>query len=81
MVEQNVNLRRAIFVYEAARLEAEVSGRPIVPEPWDERDEAFKIQFVKVVDRQCSDDKFLSAEARPRFLVAGIRTHGVAIRA
>jgi len=63
MVERNVNLRRAIFVYEAARLEAEVSGRPIVPEPWDERDEAFKIQFVKVVDRQCSDDKFLSAEA------------------
>jgi len=63
MTEQNINLRRAIFVYEAARLEAEVSGRQIVPEHWEQRDEAFKIQFVKVVDKQCSDDKFPSAEA------------------
>jgi hypothetical protein len=62
MVEQNLNLRRAIFVYEGARLEAEISARPIVPEPWDKRDEAFKTQFVKVVDRQCSADKFSSAE-------------------
>lgn len=63
MTENNMNLRRAIFVYEAARLEAEISGRPIIPEHWGERDEAFKIQFVAVVSRQCSDDKFTSAEA------------------
>lgn len=49
MVEQNINLRRAIFVYEAARLEAEISGRPIVPERWVDRDEDFRIQFVKVI--------------------------------
>jgi len=35
------NLRQAIFIYEAARLEAEISNRPIVPEPWSARDEAF----------------------------------------
>ena len=63
MSEQNINLRRAIFVYEAARMEAEVSGRSIVPERWDDRDEAFKTQFVKVISRQCSGDKFSSAEA------------------
>ena len=63
MAEQNINLRRAIFVYEAARLEAEISGRPIIPEHWQDRDEAFKMQFVKVVDKQCSDDKFENAEA------------------
>ena len=63
MTEQNINLRRAIFVYEAAKLEAEISGRPIVPEPWANREEAFRIQFVKVVDKQCGEDKFASAEA------------------
>ena len=61
--ERNINLRRAIFVYEAARLECEISWRPIVPEHWAERDDAFRTQFVKVVERQCSGDKFTSAEA------------------
>lgn len=63
MKEQNINLRRAIFVYEAAHIEAEISGRPIVPEHWEERDESFKIQFIKTIAKQCSDDKFKSAEA------------------
>ena len=63
MKEQNINLRRAIFVYEAARIEAEISGRPIVPEKWEDRDDTFRTQFVKVVDQQCSGDKFASAEA------------------
>lgn len=63
MTEQNIDYRRAIFVYEAARLEAEVSGRPIVPEPWEQRDAAFKTQFVKVVNKQCRGNKFPSAEA------------------
>ena len=44
-------------------MEAEISGRPIVPEHWIDRDDAFKIQFVKVVDRYCADDKFPNAEA------------------
>jgi len=60
---QNLNLTRAIFVYEAARLEAKISKRSIVPEHWDDRDNAFKTQFVKVIERQCGNDKFPSAEA------------------
>ena len=63
MVEKNLDVRRAIFVYEAARLEAKISGRPIVPEHWDNREQSFKRQFVPVVAKQCSEDKFPSAEA------------------
>jgi len=63
MDEQNIAVLRAIFVYEAARLEAKISGRPIVPEHWEDRDEAFRTQFITIVARQCSDEKFDSAEA------------------
>ena len=63
MTAENINVRRAVFVYEAARLEAKVSDRPIVPECWENRDASFKAQFINVVGRQCSDDKFPSAEA------------------
>jgi hypothetical protein len=34
------------WMYECARLEAIASGRPIVPEPWEHRDEAFRAQMV-----------------------------------
>lgn len=46
--------RRARFVYEAARLAAEAANAPIVPVPWDEREEPFKEQFRRVIERQCS---------------------------
>jgi hypothetical protein len=36
-------------IYEAARLEASWSNRSIVPELWDQRDEAFRRQFVNVI--------------------------------
>jgi len=55
--------RRAKFVYEAARLEAQIACRPIVPERWGDRDKTFRTQFIEVVNKQCSDDKFTSAEA------------------
>jgi hypothetical protein len=44
--------QRAIFVYEAARLQAIAVDAPIVPEPWDHRDEAFRTQFLEVIERQ-----------------------------
>lgn len=44
--------RRAIFVYEAARLQAIAVDAPIVPEPWAERDDAFQSQFLDVIERQ-----------------------------
>ncbi len=45
--------RRAKFVYEGARLAAVAAGAPIVPDGWDDREEAFKTQFLEVIDRQC----------------------------
>jgi len=63
MQNEKLNLQRAIFVYEAARIEAKISGRRIVPEHWEKRDEAFKKQFIKVIERQCGNIKFESAGA------------------
>ena len=45
--------RRAKFVYEGARLAAIADGAPIVPDSWDDREEAFKTQFLEVIQRQC----------------------------
>lgn len=54
--------RRAEFVYNAARLAAMASGAPIVPVPWVEREEAFRKQFLAVIDRQCGDQRSKSPE-------------------
>src|SRR5260221_12223970 len=55
-------LRRAVFVYEGARLAAAAAKAPIVPEPWSDREEEFRGQFVNVVDRQCGPDRKSSPE-------------------
>lgn len=39
------------WIYEATRKEAEWSQRPIVPEPWGERDIKFRDQFVSIIDK------------------------------
>lgn len=49
--------RRAKFVYDAARLAAQAAEAPIVPVPWDEREEPFKKQFLEVIKRQCGDQR------------------------
>ena len=54
--------RRAIFVYEGARLQAAAVGAPIVPEPWPYRDEAFKSQFLNVIDMMTGPDRKSSPE-------------------
>ena len=46
---------RALFVYEGARLQAACMQAPIVPEPWLERDPAFRRQFVATVEMMCGD--------------------------
>ncbi len=48
-----LNERRAEFVYNGARLAAIAAKAPIVPVPWNEREEAFKTQFLDVIERQC----------------------------
>ena len=54
--------RRAIFVYEGARIAAIAANAPIVPVSWEEREEPFKKQFLAVIDRQCGDQRSQSPE-------------------
>jgi hypothetical protein len=54
--------RRAWFVYEAARLQAMAVEAPIVPEPWEERDEKFRTQFLEVIERQSGEMRSGSPE-------------------
>ncbi len=55
-----LNERRAEFVYNAARLAAAAAEAPIVPVPWDERETAFKDQFLGVIERQCGPQRSTS---------------------
>lgn len=54
--------RRARFVYDAARLAAAAAEAPVVPVPWDEREEAFRAQFLDVIERQCGEQRSRSPE-------------------
>ena len=47
--------RRAIFVYDSARLAAIAAKAPVIPVLWEEREQSFKSQFLRVIDKQCSD--------------------------
>ena len=54
--------RRAEFVYNGARLAAIASEAPIVPVEWSEREEAFRLQFLDVIERQCGEQRSKSPE-------------------
>ena len=58
----NLNERRAEFVYNAARLAAIASGAPIVPALWVKREQAFRVQFLEVIERQCGPQRSSSPE-------------------
>lgn len=65
MLEGNIKTlleRRSEFVYDGARLAAIASGAPIVPVPWAEREQVFRDQFLKLIERQCSDQRSHSPE-------------------
>lgn len=51
----NLNDRRAKFVYAASRLAAIAAKAPIIPDPWEEREQIFKDQFKDVIEKQCSE--------------------------
>jgi hypothetical protein len=55
--------RRAIFVYEGARMQAVAVNAPIVPESWSHRDDAFRTQFLKIIENQCGPYRFTDPEA------------------
>ncbi len=52
--------RRAIFAYEAGRVENAAAGRPINPEPWQCRDEKFRRNMIRAVARQCGKRRLKS---------------------
>jgi hypothetical protein len=54
--------RRAVFVYEGARMQAAAVDAPVIPEPWWERDEAFRAQFRDVIAMMCGPDRKSSPE-------------------
>ena len=59
---ESLTERRAQFVYDAARLAAIAAGAPIIPELWIEREDAFRKQFLEVIERQCGENRSRSPE-------------------
>jgi len=51
----SLNERRAEFVYNAARLAAIAVQASVIPVSWEEREDAFKRQFLGVIERQCGE--------------------------
>ena len=58
----SINERKAEFVYNAARIAAIAADAPIVPVIWAEREQAFKDQFIEVIERQCGEQRSTSPE-------------------
>ena len=59
---RNLIERRAEFVYEGARLAAIAARAPVVPIHWEYREEAFRSQFLAVIERQCGPQRSTSSE-------------------
>ena len=59
---EKITERQAEFVCDAARLAAIASEAPVVPLFWTQREQDFKDQFLKVIERQCSDSRSHSPE-------------------
>ena len=60
--KEQLTRRRAAFVYNAARLAAIGSEAPIIPVVWDDREQAFRDQFLKVIEIQCGEQRSYSPE-------------------
>ena len=54
--------RRARFVYEAGRLYAATVGAPVVPAPWEDRDDARRAAVTAAVAPVCRDGAQATAE-------------------
>lgn len=54
--------RKAEFIYNSARLAAIAADALIIPALWINREQDFKDQFIKVIERQCGDQRSASAE-------------------
>lgn len=54
--------RQAEFIYNGARIAAIAAQAPIIPVIWTEREEAFRNQFLKVINRQMGEQRSKSPE-------------------
>lgn len=54
--------RRAMFVYECARLAAIAANAPTVSVTWVSREPEFRTQFLDVIERQCGPQRSTSLE-------------------
>jgi len=54
--------RRSAFVYEGCRIAAIGAKAPIIPALWEDREEDFREQFLKVIERQMGSFRSSSAE-------------------
>ena len=54
----SLNERRAIFVYEAARLHAMALHCPVIPKPWAARRDGFRRQFLELIAGLCAGKEF-----------------------
>lgn len=62
MSTHDLTERRAIFVYEGARLQAIAMDAPIVPELWEDREAPFREQFLSVIAMMCGPNRKASPE-------------------
>lgn len=69
-VGNSLNERRAVFVYETARLQAMAVNAPIIPEAWSKRDTFFRAQFRDIITRMMGPDRFTDAETAHNSWVA-----------
>lgn len=54
--------RRGMFTYEVARMQAAAMNAPVIPEPWDKREQEFRDQHVKIVADYCALDELPTPE-------------------
>lgn len=59
---QSLRERRSEFVYNGARIAAIAAEAPIIPVQWSEREDAFRSQFLEVIERQCGEQRSRSPE-------------------
>lgn len=61
-IDLPLNVRRAWFVYEGARCQAAAVNAPVVPEPYFDREDAFRFQFEAKIAELCAAEHFPTPE-------------------
>ena len=76
MLADDLNQRRARFVYEAARLAAIAAEAPIVPAPYDEREQDFRDQLTSAIEVMCGPNRAKDPETVHEIWVRAYNANG-----